>query len=166
MPYIAGRVIDGINRFTAILCVGLLAVLVSVSALQVFFRYIVQEPLIWSEEAARYLLIWIAFAASGLVLNSDGHPRIEVLPSILPQRAQAAIDLAIQALILFFLVVFTYIAIDLAQRYVAFTSLGTGLSQAVPRYALPVGGALMLINLLPKMRASLNILLRRGRHDR
>ena len=160
MSSTARRVIDSINQLTAFFCVGLLTVLVSVSVLQVFFRYILQEPLIWSEEAARYLLIWLSFAAGGMVLSSDGHPRIEVLPSMLPRRVQALIDLAIQALILIFLVVFVYVTTDLAQRYLAFTSLGTGLSQAVPRYALPVGGALMLVNLLPKMQASLDALLR------
>lgn len=165
MSSIARRLIDGVNWFTAVLCVGVMVVLIGVSALQVFFRYILQEPLIWSEEAARYLLIWLSFAAGGLVLSSDSHPRIEVLSSILSRRAQAAVDLAMQALMLFFLVVFTYVAAGLAQRYIGFASLGTGLSQAMPRYALPVGGALMLLNLLPKIRANLDILLSRKEYD-
>lgn len=160
MSSIVRRTIDGINQLTAILCVGMLALLVAISALQVFFRYILLEPIIWSEEAARYLMIWLSFAAGGLVLSSDGHPRIEVLSSILPRRVQALIDLALQVLILVFLVVFIYVAADLAKRYLAFTSLGTGLSQSVPRYALPVGGILMIINLLPKMRANFVAVLR------
>lgn len=156
------RAIDGINQLTAVICVSLLTALIVISALQVFFRYILEEPMIWSEEAARYLLIWLSFAAGGLVMSSDGHPRVEVLSSILSKRVQALIDLAVQALIFFFLVVFVYVSADLAQRYIAFNSLGTGLSQSVPRYALPVGGFLMMINLLPRMGATFETMLRPG----
>lgn len=149
------RIVAGLNRLSEVLCVLLLAVLVVISGLQVFFRYVLQEPLIWSEEAARYLLIWLSFAAGGLVLRDNGHPRIEAISALVTPRMQALIDLVLQALIAIFLAVFIWVSWGLALRYIQFTSLGTGISQAVPRFALPVGGLLLLINLGPLVAANI-----------
>lgn len=164
MSAILGRAVDKMNRLTAVLCVAFLVMLVVVASSQVFYRYVLQEPLVWSEEAARFLLIWLTFFAGGLVLRDDGHPGIQALSAILSVRALAVIGLLTRTLILVFLVVFIAVSADLAQRYSAFTSVATGISQAVPRSALPIGGVLMLLNLLPKMKSDIDTLRRPKGH--
>ncbi|MBW3097191.1 TRAP transporter small permease [Pseudohoeflea coraliihabitans] len=148
--------VASVNKATAILSVVMLSVLVAVSALQVFFRYVLLEPLIWSEEVARYLLVWLSFAAGGLVLSTEGHPRIEAISETLPPRIRAVNECILQFLVAAFLVVFIWVSTGLAGRYIGFISLGSGISQSIPRFALPVGGFLMLVNLFPKLMMSLS----------
>jgi len=51
----------------------LLAALVLINGAGVFMRYVVGDSLSWSEEAIRYLAIWIAFLGSVAASWSDEH---------------------------------------------------------------------------------------------
>jgi len=47
--------------------------------LQVFFRYVVQAPLFWSEELARFLLIWSVFAGATFAFRHRTHMSIDLI---------------------------------------------------------------------------------------
>ena len=78
-------------------------------------------------------------------------PGVEIVAVFLSPRNRAILDLAIRVITAAFLFVFVWVTWSVALRYVPFASLGTGLSQAVPRIALPIGGILMLVNIIPVM---------------
>lgn len=42
-----------------------LAAITLVILLQVFYRYVLNSPLSWPEEAARYVMVWMTFPAAG-----------------------------------------------------------------------------------------------------
>lgn len=65
--------------------------------LQVFFRYVLNDPLTWSEELARYLFIWCAFLGWILASRRHSHLAMSFVVERLPSRAQAAIAIAIEA---------------------------------------------------------------------
>ena len=52
---------------------GLLILLVVITSAQVVMRYAFNSPLIWSEELARWLLIWLTFTGSALALKHRQH---------------------------------------------------------------------------------------------
>lgn len=41
--------------------------------LQVFFRYVVKQPLSWSEESARFALVWLAMLSGAIAARSGQH---------------------------------------------------------------------------------------------
>ena len=52
------------------LALGLLVLaMTGVTLSQVFWRYALNAPLIWSEEAARYLFVWVALVGAGLAMR-------------------------------------------------------------------------------------------------
>jgi len=70
--------------------------------LQVFFRYVLNDPLTWSEELARYLFIWCAFLGWIVASRKRSHLAMTFVVDKMPPRAQAAIGAAIEiATILF-----------------------------------------------------------------
>jgi len=92
---IAERAIDAlaIAAFSGILLCVLL---------QVFFRYVLNDPLTWSEELARYLFIWCAFLGWIVASRKRSHLAMTFVVDKMPPRAQAAIGAAIEiATILF-----------------------------------------------------------------
>jgi len=92
---IAERAIDAlaIAAFSGILLCVLL---------QVFFRYVLNDPLTWSEELARYLFIWCAFLGWIVASRKRSHLAMTFVVDEMPPRAQAAIGAAIEiATILF-----------------------------------------------------------------
>ena len=56
-------------------------------SLQVFFRYVLEEPLPWSEELARYLFVWAALLAAAVTVGRNDKFTISILAERLPCAA-------------------------------------------------------------------------------
>jgi len=89
------RYADGLGRVAAAIdwavrgIVGLLmASVLAVVLLAVFFRYVLNASLFWGEEAARYLTVWVIFLTVGVAYRTGGHVRISALVVQLPPRAR------------------------------------------------------------------------------
>lgn len=138
----------GINRGTIFACGLLMATLTMIVLLQVLYRYVLELPLIWSDEAARHLLVWLSVIGGGVAIAQGLHPRIEVIDSLRSAAARRAGEVVVSILVLAFLFYFVVISLDVALIYNRYRSLALGLPQSVPRLALPIGGCLMAINTL------------------
>ena len=77
------------NKFEEILVVPMLAVMSVTIILQVIFRYVVKGSLPWSEELARYLMVWVTFMGASIGVKRGAHVGVEALVSILPKKTQA-----------------------------------------------------------------------------
>ena len=56
-----------------------LAAMVTIVGAQVFFRYVLNSPIGWSEEVGRATLVWITFFGSFAAFSDDKHMRISLL---------------------------------------------------------------------------------------
>lgn len=84
-----------------------LAVLVVVTIVAVFMRYVVNAPLQWTEEVSGLLMIWIVMVGAIATERDGQHLTIPMLTDALPRRLAAGIEVAINALSI---VVLTYVA--------------------------------------------------------
>jgi len=115
--------------------------------LQVVFRYLLRQPLYWSEELPRYLLIWMSFLAAGLAQKSESHINITLCLTWLPRRAQRWIHLAANLVILAFLGILVYSG-TLVTRITAYhRSTALQLPMGLVYAAVPVGALLMMLYL-------------------
>lgn len=57
---------------------------------QVFFRYALNQSLFWSEELARYLLVWLTFLGATVAYRRKVHPGIDVLFTRMAPAVQKA----------------------------------------------------------------------------
>lgn len=64
----------------------LLVLLASILFAQVVYRYVLQSPLSWSEEAARLMLVWFGLLAAAAGARSGQHFILRWLTSALPHR--------------------------------------------------------------------------------
>jgi TRAP-type C4-dicarboxylate transport system permease small subunit len=55
-------------------------------AVQVFFRYVLNHSLFWSEELARFLLVWLTFLGASVAYHRRAHPGIDSFSLLLPVR--------------------------------------------------------------------------------
>lgn len=75
----------------------ILALIVLIVLAQVFSRYVLGAPLIWAEELATYLLIWLAFITASVALKLKRHITIRTYDNFIGERTKALAEAAIYA---------------------------------------------------------------------
>jgi TRAP-type transport system small permease protein len=91
------------NVFEAVAIVAFLVMLAS-SLLQVFFRYAVNAPLMWTEELARLMCVVTTYFGSVAVLIAREHIRVDSIDRWLEGRSAVVLGLVVDLLIAWFLV--------------------------------------------------------------
>ena len=86
-------------------CVACLAAMTIIVLLGVFFRYVVNSPFMWTEEAARYLQVWMGFTAISIAIRRDKHIKVDALASFAPVWLVKSAGLFVYAVMAFFLVI-------------------------------------------------------------
>ena len=90
-PLIGG--IDAALRGAALVLLVALLVVVSLGAL----TRSLDDPLIWTDEVARFLMIWLAVCGWLVASRRRAHIRIRYFASKLPAAAHRAVEVALQA---------------------------------------------------------------------
>jgi TRAP-type C4-dicarboxylate transport system permease small subunit len=74
---------------------------------QVFFRYVLAAPPIWTEELTRYFFVWLAWLSAAVVFRRGHHVTIEAITNLVPEAIRpvhdALIRLVCVAILLFLL---------------------------------------------------------------
>jgi TRAP-type C4-dicarboxylate transport system permease small subunit len=97
------RVVEGVLALLMLLLIGL------VSA-QIFMRYVVHSPLVWSEELARMSFVYLTFIGAGLAFHRGENLRLGVLTDALPERARLrlrAVTYVVEALFIGIVLVYS-----------------------------------------------------------
>ena len=69
----------------AALATTLLGAIVLIMGVQVVFRYLLGESLIWAEEVCRYLIIWMTFLFAGAAFQRGEMVAVEMLVRAVPR---------------------------------------------------------------------------------
>jgi TRAP-type C4-dicarboxylate transport system permease small subunit len=142
-PFIRG--LTWLIERTLILLSGAIALVVF---LQVLFRYVLRQPLFWSEELPRYLLIWMSFLAAALAQKHDAHINISLCLAPLSDRARRSVRVLTDLVILGFLGILMYSGSLVVGITVHHRSTALQLPMAVVYAALPAGAFLMALYLI------------------
>ena len=136
----------------ALICVNRWAVIAMLAAMaatvfaNVALRFLTDQSILWVEEVSRYLMIWLTFLGSGIVLRYGAHVAIETLAQSLPGAA-----VAIRGAVLAVLLAFFATMIWLGARYAMLTWDQTtpvlGIPIGAVYLAMPIGFALMIVHL-------------------
>jgi TRAP-type C4-dicarboxylate transport system permease small subunit len=85
--------------------------------LQFFTRYILNDSLAWTEEIARYGLMWVVFIGGAVVTRRNTHIAVELMSNLMsPGPARTALLAAIDAVKTFFLGLLAYFSITIVER--------------------------------------------------
>jgi TRAP-type C4-dicarboxylate transport system permease small subunit len=100
-----------IDRIVKVVCMILFGSLACVIFLQVFGRFLLPTPLSWTEELARYLMVWGAFIGASSMVKTWEHIYVDVFIEKLPRTFKKRFFLLIKMVILLFMVYITYITL-------------------------------------------------------
>lgn len=84
--------------------IAAIAIMVAVTILQVFCRYVLGQALPWPDEAARFCMLWMAGLMAPTALRRGGFVAIDIFPTMLPSAAARILSLILLSLSLCVLV--------------------------------------------------------------
>lgn len=105
----------GLDRAIQGLAIGLTVTLLVVVMLGVITRAL-GDPLIWTDEISRFLMVWVAVAGWLLATRRRAHIRIRFFHDMLPKRAWGAAEIAIQCGIVVLGALLAWYGVDIVMR--------------------------------------------------
>ena len=150
-----------LERTTLTLTLVLLCAMVVTTGSQVVSRYLLDLPLVWTEETGRHLMIWMVFLASTVVYRRGQHIAIDLFGARLGPRGRAIIGVAITLLLAFFFFLMIRYGWELTSRTMNQRSSALRYPMGYAYAALPVGGVLLLLYAVENLVGHVRVLLGR-----
>lgn len=122
--------------------------IVVLTLVQVFARYILNSPLLWSEELVRLLLVWVVFLGSAVVCWDGRHLNVDTFFSRFPSKIRFIIRCFNAIIVLCFLVVLAWASLPLIELEWIINMGSIPISMSFVRIPALVGGILMIVFIL------------------
>ncbi len=144
----AGLLSKRLNHFIEALCVLLLTLLVLDVWLGILVRYVIPLPVTFTEELARYLMIWMALLAvsSGIVYRE--HIGVEYVFSRFPPLVRRWLALAFDLLAFAFFFALLWYGIDFVQRGFNRVTMIYGIPKGYPFLGVPLAAFVACVQLI------------------
>lgn len=139
------RCLVAVNRGVIFAMMATMATLVFVN---VFARYVLNSSIVWAEEVAQYLMIWIAYLGAGLALREGRHVAVEMLQERLPAPLGRRLRMVVGGLVLAFLGILTLLGLQFALFVWEQETPVLNISLGIPSLAIPIGACLFALHLL------------------
>lgn len=137
-----------------LLIVTYTAMLVIATA-QVFFRYVVNYSISWSQDLLTYMLIWSVFIGISLAVKKRKHIKVELAFVLLPEKSQFYLKVVSNMVFMLFCGIFSYFSIIKVYKLIFVLpqiSESTGISMWMIQVAVPVGFLLSIYRLIQDTR--------------
>jgi TRAP-type transport system small permease protein len=133
-----------ITRLEQILLCCLIVVMFCLTLAQVIFRYLLDSPLVWSEELVRYLLVWVSMMGAAGALRIGSHFSLTTFVAHLRFGIAAAVSLLVDIAVAIFAAVMLVQGVHMTISGFSEQAVSFPLSMGWFYLAVPVGGGLML----------------------
>jgi TRAP-type C4-dicarboxylate transport system permease small subunit len=132
--------------------VGLMAAMVVIVCWAVFTRYVLNSSLVWYDEFASYLLVWLTFFGAVVADHQRRHINFDLLVNKLKPTARRVVDVVGEFAVLGFQFVLLYYGWILTEKMGDETAISLPwIRIAWVTAVLPVTGALMLLLSLARL---------------
>ena len=124
---------------------GLFLIIFLILVTQIFFRQVLQSPLIWSEELAKLLFVYVGMLGISVAIRKQEHVYIDFLTNLMPPTIRKIANTFVQLIVFLGVIFFIHFGIkNLLGANFPIDALG-GISEKWIYASLPVISALMLI---------------------
>lgn len=149
----------------SLLASAALIVMTLIALTAVVFRFVLNDPFIWSDEAVKLVFAWFCFAGMSVIARNSMHLRVDVIDHFVGPRLKTALRLFANLFVLGAagLLFVTGVQLCITQAGNQFASMP--ISRAWSFAALPVGALFMAHRVLALVRADVMELRRGARQE-
>lgn len=142
LALIATKLAALLSRISEGFAAALIAFMVVINGTAVFYRFVLNSPVGWSEEILRYCLIWATFIAAGAVLRAGEHFSLDLAGTLTSVRLKSLMTCLVYLLVLGFCLVIAVLGYQVAMRNQFQVSPVLEISMMWPYLAIPIGAGL------------------------
>ena len=140
-----------LRRAVEIPAAALVAAEVVILFAGILARAVFRHPLIWSDELASVLFLWLAMLGSVIAVQRDGHMRLTFLVSRLSPRGQRRCEVLAVGAVAVFLILLMQPTLDYLADQAVVETPALGWSGTVRALAMPVGCGLALLGAVARL---------------
>ena len=140
-----------LRRAVEIPAAALVAAEVVILLAGILARAVFRHPLIWSDELASVLFLWLAMLGSVIAVQRDGHMRLSFLVSRLSPRGQRRCEVLAVGAVAVFLILLMQPTLDYLADQAVVETPALGWSGTVRALAMPVGCGLALLGAVARL---------------
>jgi len=142
------KFMDKLNNIVKYTVSAMFTIMVILVAIQILTRFIIDYPISWSEEIGRYIMIYIVFLGSALLVRKNGHIAIDFLLEVVNDKNKKRLNFINLAISTVFFLVLVYSGIELTMLVIGQVTPTLQFSMAWAYAAMPLGAILMVLNAL------------------
>lgn len=125
----------------------IMAILVTVVFMQVIFRFVLDSPLAWTEELARYSLIWLTFLGAAYAMSLKAHIGMEFFVNLFKVSIRKVLYIIATFASLLFFLLMVMEGFDLAMQGMSQLSPVLRIPMGMIYMVIPVSGVVLIINM-------------------
>ncbi len=141
------KISDTINAITEYIVFAMMVAMTVVIILQIIFRFFF-TALSWSEEVARFLLVWSSLLAAAIGFKRGSHITVTFLVTRFPEKIKKTLGVIayiFEAIFFFIVIIF---GITLMKVQSSQTSAALLISMSYIYAIYPIGGSIILLHLI------------------
>lgn len=156
------RAVDAVNSVVKYALAAFLTLMVAAAFAQVVIRFAlpvlgINVVAAWTEEIARFGMIWVVFVGAGWALRRGELIALDFIPMTVSRRLGILVKATAYFVCIAFSVLLVVIGLDFAEMGHIETSPAMGLPKYWVFLALPVGAALMCVNVMAYLAECLTL---------
>jgi len=144
-PGISGFIDAWLGAAVELIAAALVAAEILILFSGVVARYVFDAPLVWSDELASMLFLWLAMLGAVIAFRRDEHMRMTAAVGMLSASSRALLDTFATGAALAFMLLIAWPAYDYALEQIPILTPALQFTDAVRVAALPAGILLMAI---------------------
>lgn len=133
-------------RLEGLLILLAFAGLIGIMFLQVLYRFVLSDPLAFTEEISRICMIWLVFIGGARALYEAEHFIVDFVVNAMPARLAGIVGYLIDAVTIAFMVTLAWVGYRTSIFGAGQVMPALGISVAVQTIAMPIGFTMMLIH--------------------
>lgn len=152
------KIVAGMSTLAGWSAAAMIVFAVAITCQMIFIRFVLNGSTIWQTEAVVYLMVTATLIGLPYVQRLRGHVNVDLIPMMLPPRARfamaittSALSIAIIAIMLWYGYEFWHFAWQRGWR----SDTVWGVRLWIPYLAIPVGFALLLLQMIADLVAVL-----------
>ena len=136
--------VSAVDKIVRVLIVLLFGAIIIIGCMQIVSRYVFSLPIVWADEAQKYLFIWMVMIASAYAVRQKKHVAADVVLGNVNPRVKAVMEVLIELCALTLFILFVILAPRMIRVNMSTISPTLGIPMGYVYYSMLIGPAIML----------------------